>query len=62
MLSKEGVKRNFLTLCKLDLSITMQQMLLTYIKWDSLQKSVSKFMPPKKLMISSPGADPKTKF
>jgi hypothetical protein len=37
---------NLLTLfCKLDLFIKMPQILLMFIKWSSLHKSVSKFTP-----------------
>jgi hypothetical protein len=39
---------NLLTLiCKLDCFITVQQILLMFIKWSCLPKSVSKFMPKK---------------
>ncbi len=30
--------------CKLDLSIAMQQQLFTFMKWPSLQESMSKFI------------------
>jgi hypothetical protein len=37
---------NLLTfLCSLDIVITMKQKLFTFVKWSSLHKSVSKFMP-----------------
>ncbi len=37
---------NLLTLfCKLDLFLAMHQILLMFIKWSSLQKSVSTIMP-----------------
>ncbi len=37
---------NLLTLyCKLDISVAMHQIELIFIKWSSLQKSVSKFTP-----------------
>jgi hypothetical protein len=33
------------SLCKLDLYIAMQQILLTFMKWPRLKKSLGKFMP-----------------
>ena len=46
MISLNCLGINLLTLfCKLDLFIPMQKMLLVFIKWSSLQKSVSSFTP-----------------
>ncbi len=46
---------NLLTVfCKLDLFIAMEQILLMFIKWPSLQKGVSKFSP-KSFIRLTPG-------
>jgi hypothetical protein len=49
---------NLLTLfCKLDLFIVMKQILLVFIKWSSLQESLSKFTPKCFLRLTPAGVD-----